>query len=428
MADQHGDVAVVPRQSKYPMVPMEDAIELVLSHAAPLPTERVKLTEAGGRVLSEDVVATQPQPPFPASVKDGYAVVAADGPGTYDVVGEVTAGDGPTFTVTPGTVAYITTGAPVPPGADAVVQVEWTKAGSSAGQVVIERGVAPGNDIRPVGCDVAVGQTVLQSGDVVGEAEVGILAACGLVEVPVHRVPTVSLISTGDELVDLLANPSAELKYGQIYDSNRPMLSRALSSAGAVVRDMGIAPDDQPGVASLFADALQNSDIVVTSGGISMGNKDLVKAEIAARGSVHFGRVLMKPGKPLTFATAPGSSNGREKMMIALPGNPVSSYVCFHLVVEPAIRALAGHRRPRPPVVDAQLEAPIKLDPERPEFHRATLSWSPEAKCFIATSTGKQASSRLLSTRSANALLSLPNRNETLPAGAVVPALIIGSL
>lgn len=236
-----------------------------------------------------------------------------------------------------------------------------------------------------------------------------------------------------------------DLSPSQIRDSNRCMiLAAAKSAAGCTVVDLGIAPDSLEGLESLLDRAIAGAvDVLITSGGVSMGNRDLVKPLLEKRGTIHFGRVLMKPGKPLTFATIELAERpGRRMYVFGLPGNPVSSIVCFHLAVMPCLRKLAGWTDPLPRRVHAVTTSDLKLDPERPEYHRVSLHWEPApieagssgdavalgAGRFLATTTGNQISSRLLSARSANALLELPQREGVLPKGSVVSALLIDNL
>jgi gephyrin len=405
------------------------ALEIVLAQAQPLESIEVPLAAALGRVLAAPVLAHDPLPPFAASIKDGYAVWAGDGPGEYPVAGEATAGRMPSFQVTPGSVAYITTGAPLPPGADAVVMVEETELlpqRDGVTYVRIGRRVKPGADVRPVGYDVATGEEVLAAGVRLGAAELGLLATVGQATIPVVRQPRVAVLSTGDELTD----PGAALLPGKIRDSNRITLLAAVTAAGGEAIDLGIAPDDQELLQEKLQHGLRQADVVVTSGGVSMGNLDFIKPLLEVAGTVHFGRLLMKPGKPLTFATV--EVDGRRRLVFGLPGNPVSSLVTFYLLGVPAIRKLAGWADPALRRVRADLAQPLPLDPDRPEYHRVMLHWDAAANGghggFVAASTGSQASSRLLSMRSANALLELPAVSGVLSAGTPVDALLIGEL
>jgi gephyrin len=318
-----------------------------------------------------------------------------------------------------GQVAYITTGAPIPAGADAVVMVEETEAHED-GTVTIRSQVWAGDDIRPVGVDLQGGETVLRAGDRLGPAELGLLATVGVTQVPVYPRPKVAVLSTGDELVE----PHESLGPGQIRDSNRATLLAAVQANGGEAIDLGISGDSQALLEMNVLSGLTQAEILLTSGGVSMGDLDLIKPLLAHAGTVHFGRVRMKPGKPVTFATA--LVNGKQRLIFGLPGNPVSSLVTFYLFGVPAMRRMAGWADPHLRRVHARLGQPLPLDPARPEFHRATLTWDGEGACFVAHSTGSQASSRLLSMRTANALLALPQASGTLPAGEMVEALLIG--
>jgi len=416
------------------MIPVGDALAIVLREAQPLEAVPVPLELGYGHVTAEPVVAANPLPPFPASVKDGYAVLSADGAGDFLLAGSVTAGRVADFVVQPGQVAYITTGAPLPPGADAVVQVEETERlapadPGAAQRVRIRKATRPGQDVRPVGYDVARGAVVVDKGVVLGPAEIGLAATVGVNLVKVHRRPVVGVLSTGDELLPA----GSELPPGFISDSNGPMLRAAVTRAGGVPLDLGIASDNHAALRAAFDDALARCDMLITTGGVSMGELDLVRSMAESEGTVHFGRLLLKPGKPCTFATVQysGTDHGEshKRLIFSLPGNPVSSLVTFYLLVLPAIQRLCGRRSPGLRRVQAVLAAPLPLDPARPEYHRAHVHWEPSlhggAGGWLARSTGNQASSRLLSMYGAGALLELPQAEGVLDAGAVVPALLI---
>jgi molybdenum cofactor synthesis domain-containing protein len=398
-------------KSKHPMIPVEEAQRIVLAHVEPLPAEEIAFHEALGRVLARDVYALEDVPPFAASAKDGFAVRAADGLQPRRLLGDQPAGVISGLRVEPGTAVRITTGAPLPEGADAVVMVEYTEV---TGDIVrLTRAVEPGDDVRPPGQDISRGQLVLAAGAPIGPAEIGLLAAVGHTWVVVHQRPAVATMSTGDELVEPGETPGP----GQIRDSNRYTLAAAAVRAGAQVVDLGHAPDTVDALAAHIRNGLKEADVVVTSGGVSMGELDLVKPLLEEIGTVHFGRVHIKPGKPVTFATVDG------KPFFALPGFPVSSLVAFEVFVRPALRKMAGHRelfRPRQRVV---LRHDVRHSVGRPEFQRAIVEW--EGDRLYARTTGFQGSGRLLSLVGANALLVIPAGVETLRAGEEVDALLL---
>ena len=398
-------------ESPYPEVPVDEALAAVLAEVEPLAARRVPFEDAVGRVLAEAVFADGPMPPFAASAKDGYAVVAADGVGWREVVGEATAGRAPDVRVRPGTAARITTGAPLPDGADAVVMVEQTEA--SGDRVTIGRAVAPGADVRPAGQDYEAGALILAAGTPVGPAEVGLLASVGAVEAAVHGRPRVGVFSTGDEVVE----PSERPGPGRIRDSNRFTLVAAAREAGAQAENLGILRD-APGELGRLAEAVAAFDVVVTSGGVSMGHLDLVKPWLAEHGRLVFGRVRIKPGKPVTFAVV-----GRTPVF-GLPGFPVSSMVGFELFVRPALRRLLGSADAGRPVWRVRAGHDLEHAPERTEFQRAVVRL--EGGAPVARTTGFQGSGRLLSFSGANALLRLPEGTGRTREGEWVDALVLG--
>lgn len=426
-------VAERDRHSRYPLVPMNEAVATVLKHAAVLGTKIVKnLQDTLGDVLACDIFAKEPFPQFAASIKDGYAVVASDGPGERTVIGPVTAGDMPDLSVTSGNVMRITTGAPVPRGADAVVQVEDTRLiesqdeGKTEVRIDVLSNPSLGQDIRPIGFDIAMGEKVLSKGDLLGSAELGLFAMSGITEVEVYRKPIVAILSTGNEIVE----PGTAVKQGQIRDCNRTTLIAACKQQGYCVVDLGIAEDRVSTLKNKLTEGLDVADVIVTSGGVSMGEKDLLKPILQdeLKATIHFGRVFMKPGKPTTYATL--QHKERTKLIFALPGNPVSALVTFYLFVLPALRKMSGNPNANLPKIKAKVASDVYLDP-RPEYHRVVLTWQRDDPIPVAVSTGSQCSSRLLSMRTANALLVLPPKSDTrmmLPKDSVVDALVIGSL
>jgi molybdopterin molybdotransferase len=403
-------------ESPYPMLPFEDAIVRVLAEVAPLPSETRRFDAALGMVLAQDVVAHDPLPPFPASTMDGFAVIADDGAATRRLVGDQFAGDDANLTVGKGETARITTGAPLPRGADAVIMVEWSR--EEEGMVAFTHAVKTGDYVRQLGSDIATGQVVLSKGMRIGAAEIGLLATTGLVEVEVTRRPIVGVMSTGDELVEPHETPGA----GQIRDSNRAALMAAVREAGAEAIDLGIAPDEVSALHDFVMAGLARCDALITSGGVSMGERDLVKPLLAEHGNVHFGRVNFKPGKPTTFGIL------HHKPFFALPGNPVSSLVSFEVFVRPALCKMAGapaHQQQRPRIT-AVLEHTLRHGSDRTECQRAIVRWDRDKGQFTATTTGIQESSRLLSMVGANALLILPHGQGDFPAGSIVEAIWVG--
>ncbi|ETW09216.1 hypothetical protein, variant 8 [Aphanomyces invadans] len=416
------------RNSPYDMIPMQRAIDTVLGLAKPLLKTSVPLQEALGSVLAETVRSKEPLPPFRASVMDGYAVVASDGVGEFPILSRVAAGDAPGVHVTPGRVAYVTTGCPVPDGADAVVKIEDTEAvlgedGKTEVAVKILHAVQSGTSIRPIGHDIAQGEVIVEAGEVITPAVLGLLATVGIASVPIYKIPVVGVLSTGSELVD--ATDAAGIRGGKIRDSNRPMLLAYMQQLHVKTVDLGICSDSWDSLRDLLFSKLPSIDVLITSGGVSMGEHDLVKPLLKELGTVHFGRIHMKPGKPTTVATVP--IGGVDKLVFALPGNPVSCLVTSCLLVQPALKRLRGHTiaQSSPVVFQARLLHPLPLDRDRPEYHRAVVRW--EKNEWVATSTGVQASSRLLSCRHANALLHLPVGTH-LAAESVVECIFLSDM
>ncbi|MGB0389029.1 MAG: gephyrin-like molybdotransferase Glp [Ardenticatenaceae bacterium] len=406
------------RESPYPMISVDEALRRVMANVAGLPVVTRRFDEALGWVLAEDVMAADPLPPFRASTVDGFAVVAADGAGERELIGEQFAGYDAQLQLQPGQAARITTGAPVPNGADAVMMVEWSI--EEAERVRFTREVKSGDFIRPIGSDIAQGQTILKAGTQLGAPEIGLLATVGATSVSVHRRPVVGVMSTGDELVDPEQTPGP----GQIRDSNRFSLIACLREAGAEALDLGIAPDSREALRDFMQAGVARCDALLTSGGVSMGELDLVKPLLEELGTVHFGRVNTKPGKPVTFATLDGTP------FFAMPGNPVSSLVSFEVFVRPALRKMSGLPQPKwhRPRVPAILAHKTRHTAARTEFQRATIHFNPSARHFYANTTGSQQSSRLLSMVGANALIILPHGKADFQAGEQVEAMIIGPL
>uniref|UniRef100_A0A671Q067 Gephyrin n=1 Tax=Sinocyclocheilus anshuiensis TaxID=1608454 RepID=A0A671Q067_9TELE len=420
------------RMSPFPLTSMDKAFITVLEMTPVLGNEIINYRDGMGRVLAQDVYAKDNLPPFPASVKDGYAVRAADGPGDRFIIGESQAGEQPTLTVMPGQVMRVTTGAPIPCGADAVVQVEDTELlresedGTEELEVRILVQARPGQDIRPIGHDIKRGECVLAKATHMGPSEIGLLATVGVTEVEVQKFPVVAVMSTGNELL----NPEDDLHPGKIRDSNRSTLLATIQEHGYPTINLGIVGDNPDDLLNALNDGISRADVIITSGGVSMGEKDYLKQvlDIDLHAQIHFGRVFMKPGLPTTFATL--DTDGARKLIFALPGNPVSAVVTCNLFVIPALRKMQGILDPRPTIIKARLSCDVKLDP-RPEYHRCILTWHHQEPLPWAQSTGNQMSSRLMSMRSANGLLMLPPKTEQyveLHKGEVVDVMVIGRL
>jgi len=384
----------------------------VLEHAPVLGVETVALADAPGRVLAEDLVSSSELPPHPASAVDGYAIRAADAGRTLRVVGESAAGRPLSAYVDAGTAARILTGGVVPDGADTVVMVEDTRVDGDS--VTVPAGLAAGTNLHRPGADLRAGELVISAGTQLGSAEIGLAAALGVPRLRVHRRPRVALLSTGDELVEVGETPGP----GQIPDSNRWALLAALREAGAEVRLLGIAPDTAEDLRSLVTTALREAEALVTSGGVSVGTHDLVKPLLESLGTVHVGRVKLKPGKPFTFATLPAG-----RLAFGLPGFPVSSLVTFEVFVRPALRKMQGFAQLQRPSLPVRLGFHAKAVGDRTEYHRVTLRR--EGAELVATSTGSQSSSRLMSLAGAHALVRVPPGDAGIAEGSVVEALIL---
>ncbi len=399
-----------------------DVRKTVLGFSAPLPVEHVPIAAAAWRVLAHDLIAPEDHPPFPAATMDGFAVLADDHSPWREVLGDQMAGSMRDLEVTPGTAVRITTGAPLPPGADAVVQVELTEPAEDH-VIIHQENVSPGQNVRPIGVDLRRGDLLLSGGTLLGPAEIGLVAGFSEIPVGVHRRFRVSVVSTGDELVE----PGEPLGPGQIRDSNRFSLLTAVQGEGAEVVWSGKAPDELEPLRLLLQERIAGSDVVVTSGGVSMGELDLVKALLGDLPgvTVHVRRVFMKPGKPFNFATADRGDGKPPVLIFGLPGNPVSALAGFELFLRPALAKLAGRReigRPRVPVRLSQDTSPS----DRIEYQRAIVRVDSSGQ-LVATTTGSQASSRLISFVGANALLEIHPRAEPYQAGDLVQALLLSA-
>lgn len=469
------------RSSPYPMLSVDEALRRI-NEQTPEPevVEVPVTTSLIGSVIAEDVYATEAVPAYRASIVDGYAIIAPES----SAAGQSTKGIFPVASVThanvggnleplqPGTIARITTGAPLPPNANAVVMVEDTTLDSctpdgkeEATVEILAEDIEPGENVREPGSDVTLGSKIVARGDLISPVggEIGLLASTGTKTVKVFRKPRVGVLSTGDELVE--HNDPRTLTGGQIRDSNRPSLLSCLNSWGFETVDLGIARDTP---ASELEHALRDSlrgvgrasasvDVIITTGGVSMGELDLLKPTIerSLGGTIHFGRVAMKPGKPTTFATVPFKPTGdatssqqerQSKLIFSLPGNPASALVTLNLFVLPSLHKLAGlghssQALSSKPWLAPQLGLPrvavvlthhFPLDPKRTEYHRAVVTASRSDGRLYATSTGVegagQRSSKVGSLAKANALVVLRAGRGVGIKGEIVEALLMGDV
>ncbi len=399
------------KESLYPQISMEEAWQRVAAVVKPLPPIVLPLRAVLGHVLAEDVVATESMPPFRCSAMDGYAVIASDTSSELRVIGEQGAGQTGTFYVELGTAVRIMTGAPLPKGANAVVPIENTAHDEEVVRLLSP--VSAGENVRPIGQDLLEGDLVLESGQAVGPPEIGLLAGMGRSRVRVHPKPTVAVMATGDELVPPDATPGP----GQIRDSNGPALLAAVEAIGYRVEHLGLVADDETTLRQAILNGVSCADMLISSGGVSVGARDLVKPLLEELGTVHFGRVAIKPGKPLTFAVV------RDIPVFGLPGYPVSSLVAFENFVRPALRIMAGHHKLWRPEIRVRLSCTIRHAPDRTEYQRALVTVRNGA--YWAETTGSQVSGRLKSLVGANALLVLPAGTSHFSVGDQVVAILI---
>ncbi|MBA2634863.1 MAG: molybdopterin molybdotransferase MoeA [Chloroflexi bacterium] len=397
------------------MLTVDEALARLLAGLGETDVERIPLSEALGRVpIDAPLISAHDVPPFPNSAMDGYAVRAADGGVVRPVIGESRAGGPPAPAVEAGTAVRIMTGAPVPDGADTVVPIE--DAEERDGVVTVAAPPRPGTHVRSAGHDVRRGDAVELPRGPLTPSVIGLLAAMGNSDVEVHRRPRVAILSTGDEL-----RPSgASLGHGQIFDANGPALAAAVIEAGGDPRLLDPAPDDPAVIGERIRAGLEDADLLIASGGVSVGEHDHVRGEIERLGTLDFWRIAVQPGKPLAF--------GRvfERAVIGLPGNPVSALVTFELFVRPMLRAmlgLAGDGRLR---VRARVGEALGKDAPRRAFLRVRVER--DADGYRAVSAGGQSSSQLLPLAWANALLVVPEGLSATEPGASYEAILLGAV
>lgn len=390
----------------------EEAVTRILSHAKRLPEESLGLRDSQGRVLREDQKAIRQLPAWDNSAMDGYVIRASEVPGALPVAGVIPAGDAPTAELAVGSCMKIMTGAPVPKGADTVVMREVVT--ETGGIATFTETPQLGRHIRRAGEDVQVDATILRSGAVLGPGELAMLASQGIATVDVTRRPTVAILATGNELVPLGTEPKA----GQLISSNSITLAAQVQAAGGLAVDAGIAEDSLESTVRALR-SLADYDILLTSGGVSVGDFDYVKEAMEAVGiNLDFWKVAIKPGKPLAFGVR---DNGQ--LVFGLPGNPASSLVSFELFVRPAIRKLLGHPMPAQPRIPVVLESDYKKPVGRTHFVRARIEHSESGP--VAVALVKQGSGMLSSMVSVDCLLEFDADKTDFPAGSTAPALMI---
>jgi len=390
----------------------------VLDGVRPLPAVTATLIDALGAVLAHDLRSEIDLPVFTNSAMDGYAVRRSDlagasesNPVTMTVTGDVGAGT-VAPTAVPGSAVRVMTGAPLPAGADAVVPVEWTDAGVAV--VKISRQPAPSANIRPQGEDVPRGSVVLREGAIIDTAAIGLIASIGASHVTVHRRAHVLILSTGSELVA----PGSRLGPAQIFDSNSVMLAGAVRQLGATFRQLSAAPDDADALLQVLLAELDGVDLVLTTGGISVGAYDVVKEALSALGTVTFERVAMQPGKPQGHGVL-----GHQRVpVLTLPGNPVSAFVSFQVFVGPVLRRLQGHRDVACPTVRARLRAPLTSPDGRRQFVRVDLATEHGER--VATPVGGSGSHLVGALARANALAIVPEHVTRMAAGDDIEVMV----
>ena len=394
------------------LLTLEQAQALVLVHAHPLVAEPVPLEDAAGRVTAEDVRALVDLPPFASSAMDGFAVRAADLPATLPIVERIAAGRPAQHTLEAGEAMAISTGGVVPAGADSVIPIEYVVQHDN--RIEVSETVPPGAHVRPRGGDVATGDVVVPAGVRLGPAQLGALAAAGVARVTCARRPHVSILATGSEL----ARRGAPLELGQVYESNGLMLTAALAAVGADITALPVVADDESAHRAALEHGLA-ADVLVTSGGVSVGPHDLVRAIEAELGVEEvFWRVAIKPGKPVSFGVR------GETLVFGLPGNPVSSLVGCELLVKPALRALQGQRDPLPRRESGVLASPLQRNDGRAEFVRARSRLDRDG--VVLEPLSGQESHMIVRAAAADAFVHVPRGDGELAAGSRVTWIRLG--
>lgn len=404
------------------MISVEQALEKILGYIDVLEAEESPILDTLGLVLAEDIVSTVNVPPLDNSAMDGYAVIAEDtrgagqqSPKYLKVIGTVPAGSISKQEVIRGTAVRIMTGAPVPSGADAVVQFEntdETQQEPNSSEIGILAEAKVGLNIRRAGEDITKGSVTLRQGTVLQSAEIGVLASLGRTSVRVIRRPVVAILSTGDEVVDI----SQPLPPGKIYNSNTYSLAALVKRYGGIPKLLGIALDNEDSLIAKLNEGL-DSDLLITTGGVSVGDYDVVKDVLAKEGEIGFWRVRMKPGKPLAFGSIKGVPH------LGLPGNPVSTMVTFELFARPAILKMMGQQNWTKPIIEATIEGSVKNTDGRRIYARAMVEKRDGQ--YFARLTGPQGSGILTSMTSANGLVIVPEERDGVEAGELVQVMML---
>ncbi len=405
------------------MIPLFEAQDAVLSGCTPLAPELSDFATLAGRVLAQDVVATEDVPPFHNTAVDGYAVRSIDTatvPVELRVVDTLAAGAAPTVAVGEGEAIRIMTGAPMPDGADAVVMVEDTQRVGDT-HVRISRAANAHDGVRDAGSDVHAGETVFVSGTVLNAAGVGVLASVNARKVMAFPRARVALLSTGDELVV----DGSPLRIGQIRESNLTMLHEMIAATGCEVINLGVVRDDESELERVFREVSTRCDAIATSGGVSMGDFDVVKAVLSKIATMQWMQMAIKPAKPFAFGQLQ-AEDGRVIPIFGLPGNPVSSLISYELLARPALRKMMGHTNNLlRPAITAVLDAPVKRRQDgKIHFVRVFGEFGSDGRLHVRD-TGPQGSHQLASTAMANGLAQVPDGNG-LQAGEEVPVYLLG--
>ncbi|MEN9643724.1 MAG: hypothetical protein RL238_393 [Actinomycetota bacterium] len=400
-----------------PVIDIADARSLVLQHCAVLPPTNLPFRAAIGTVLAAEVVAAEDVPPFANSAVDGYAVVAGSvegAPVELPVVAEVAAGAATDHVLQPGEAIRIMTGAPVPAGADAIVMVEDTERLDGGHRVRVLRPVDAGSALRGAGDDVRAGTALYPAGTLITPAVAAVLASVNAAVVQVVPRVRVAVLSTGDELVD----DGGPLAPGQIRESNRTMLHGLVRDAGCEAVDLGIVRDDEAALEAVLREAAATCDAIVTSGGVSMGDYDVVKAVLSRIAEMHWMQIAIKPAKPFAFGLLE-ADDGRRVPVFGLPGNPVSSLVSFELLARPALRQMAGMPNPGRPWADAVADDGLARRPDgKVHYQRVVAGFGDDGRVHVR-SVGAQGSHQLAATSLANAIAEIPDGDGVLPGGTV---------